>query len=201
MRAIVLFSLLSPCHHILTLHSSFCSSPHVGAHFLTVWKRSGKKTICVDLLSNSPNQESPRGIRKVRHLPGGAFFVTLNSDDSLSFWDSKKYVVSSPSCLRFLFQYPKVFLVSLLPFRLIEIRRLTTSHFLDFHLAPFGENTDSTATIVALSLSGETHCLELYAAPTFQRLYTLEVSPSSVLSPSAQTVLCPSTSGYLPTCV
>jgi len=56
---------------------------------LTVWKRINNKTVCVDLLSNRGVEE--RGIQRIRHLPGGLFFVTLNSDQSLSFWDAKRF--------------------------------------------------------------------------------------------------------------
>jgi len=72
--------------------------------------------------------------------------------------------------------------------RLVEIRRLQHVHFTDFHLIPFGESTSSSATLVALTEAAEGQSVELFSVPSFQRLYSLEVSPSTLLAASAQPV-------------
>ena len=72
--------------------------------------------------------------------------------------------------------------------RLVEIRRLQHVHFTDFHLIPFGESTSSSATLVALTEAAEGQTVELFSVPSFQRLYSLEVSPSTLLAASAQPV-------------
>lgn len=61
----------------------------IGKYALTTWKRMAGKTSCADLLMNRASEQ--RALKKVKHLPGGLFFLTLNSDETLSFWDARRY--------------------------------------------------------------------------------------------------------------
>lgn len=68
---------------------------------------------------------------------------------------------------------------------------------MDFSMVPFGETSTSTATVAILTEANGLQSLELYSVPTFQRLYTLEVSPSTILIPSSQAVRFPFLSFFI----